>query len=607
MNEITNVAAYKFVRLDRLAQRRKQLHSLCRLLKLRGTILLSPEGINLFMAGADESVQHLLVQLRSDPALVDLDAKFSYSDRVPFRRLLVKVKSEIITFAVEGIQPARSTSPRLPPEKLKQWLDEGKHITLLDVRNDYEIKLGAFVKAQPIGVANFRQFPEAVERLPEQLKRQPLVMYCTGGIRCEKAGPLMEQKGFQEVYQLEGGILRYLEKCGGQHFQGECFVFDQRVGLDHQLRETATTMCFACQMPLTPDEQQSPMFVVGKSCPYCYKTEQQTMQQAIARRHEQIRGMVDPLPGSIPYENRRPITVPRNCDGFRLHQVLTQLHPHVATHQWLRALELGRLQCRGEPLRADDIVRAGQRIYNVEPATVEPSVNADIQLLYEDAFLVVVNKPAPLPMHPCGRFNRNTLIWILNQVYRPQQLRVAHRLDANTTGVVVLSRSRQIAGYVQPQFERGEVDKRYLVRVQGVPPQDEFVCEAPINVNPGRAGQRVVDQDGMPSTTRFRVIQRLADRTTLLEVRPLTGRTNQIRLHLAYLGWPVCGDPTYGLPEETQPAQTLPVDAPPLCLHAWKITLRHPLDGKCVAFSAPPPAWSIDGGIDSAASGWGSA
>ena len=267
---VVNVAAYLFTPLDRLAERREELRTLCKRGGLKGTILLSPEGINLFIAGAREGIERLLAHLRSDPLMANLEVKESLSDHQPFRRLLVKLKKEIIAFGVAGIAPGSSTSPKISATQLKEWLDEGRPVTLLDTRNDYEIRLGTFQNAMPIGVDHFRDFPAAVRRLPEALKDQPIVMFCTGGIRCEKAGPFMEQEGFREVYQLDGGILKYFEVCGAAHYQGDCFVFDQRVAVNPQLEETATTQCFACQHPLTSEDQQSAHYVRGESCPYCW-------------------------------------------------------------------------------------------------------------------------------------------------------------------------------------------------------------------------------------------------------------------------------------------------------------------------------------------------
>src|SRR5262249_5606336 len=145
----------------------------------------------------------------------------------PFRRMLVKVKQEIIAFGVAGIEPGRTTSTKLAPQTLKQWLDEGRPVTLLDTRNDYEVRLGTFENAVTLGIDHFRSFPAAVRELPAAMKQQPIVMFCTGGIRCEKAGPLMEREGFEQVFQLDGGILKYFEECGGEHYDGECFVFDR--------------------------------------------------------------------------------------------------------------------------------------------------------------------------------------------------------------------------------------------------------------------------------------------------------------------------------------------------------------------------------------------
>jgi UPF0176 protein len=227
------------------------------------------------------------------------------------------------------------------------------------------------------------------------------------------------------------------------------------------------------------------------------------------------------------------------------------------------------------------------------PNVIEPDVNGAIEILHEDDALIVVNKPAPLPMHAGGRFYRNTLQHILNKVYHPQKPRPAHRLDANTTGLVLVTRTRQFAGRLQPQFASGQVKKIYLVRVQGHPTEDAFNCDAPISSESGRLGARDVDLEfGLPSCTEFRVRQRHADGTALLEARPLTGRTNQIRVHAWHLGFPVCGDAVYLAGKKMGDTQTLSVDDPPLCLHAWQINFVHPLTKERVQFTAPPPNWA---------------
>jgi len=266
-----NVAAYKFVPLADLPTRRQRLRELCQQLELKGTILLSSEGINFFVAGERRAIDRLLHELQADAAIGELKIKESASDYQPFSRMLVKIKKEIIAFGIDGIAPASATSPKLPPQELRRWLDEGRHVILLDVRNDYEIRLGTFAGAVPIGIDHFRQFPAAVDNQSfADDPDVPVVMFCTGGIRCEKAGPYLERAGFGEVYQLDGGILNYFEECGSEHYEGDCFVFDKRTALDPKLQETSATLCYACQSPLTAEQQQSPHYVPSESCPYCY-------------------------------------------------------------------------------------------------------------------------------------------------------------------------------------------------------------------------------------------------------------------------------------------------------------------------------------------------
>jgi UPF0176 protein len=269
MPEFINLAGYRFAALGELPELRDRLLRQTKLLGLRGTILLSTEGINLVIAGTRAATTEILATLRAIPGFADLTPKESSSAEQPFNRMLVKIKKEIIAFGVGGINPALRPTAKLSASTLKQWLDEGRPVTLLDTRNDYEIRMGTFRGARPAGINQFRDFPAAVAQLPATLKTQPVVMFCTGGIRCEKAGPLMEREGFTDVHQLDGGILKYFEDCGGAHYEGECFVFDRRVGVDPQLRETGSVICFNCQMPLTVAEQKDPRFVPDKSCPHC--------------------------------------------------------------------------------------------------------------------------------------------------------------------------------------------------------------------------------------------------------------------------------------------------------------------------------------------------
>lgn len=237
-NTILNIAAYKFATLDNLPAWRSQLRELCEKLELKGTILLAPEGINLFLAGSENAAQSFLAALRIMPPLQDLTEKRSYSAAQPFGKLLVKLKQEIIPLGRPDIDPARAPAARLAPQELKCWLDEGREVVLFDTRNAFEIEHGAFRGAKHIGLENFRSFGKRVRELDPALKGKTIVTYCTGGIRCEKAAPLLIHEGFRDVYQLDGGILKYFETCGTSHFDGNCYVFDERVALDAELSPT---------------------------------------------------------------------------------------------------------------------------------------------------------------------------------------------------------------------------------------------------------------------------------------------------------------------------------------------------------------------------------
>jgi UPF0176 protein len=595
MKKTVNIAAYKFVSLSDLHSLRTRLLALCRSWELKGTILLSAEGINLFVAGERGKIDLLLAELRGIPGLEDLQLKVSETEHQPFTRMLVRVKKEIIAFGVEGINPGKHTSPKLAARELKQWLDEGRPVTLLDTRNDYEVKLGTFKNARPIGIDHFREFPDAVRKLPPELKEQPIVMFCTGGIRCEKAGPFMEREGFKNIFQLDGGILKYFEQCGGAHYDGECFVFDQRVGLDPSLQETESTQCFRCLTPLTEVDQKDARYISGQSCPYCFKSPAEQMALNIAQRHAAIRRAITPLPGSQPRDNFKPVNVPEDCDGKTLLQTLCRIVAHVPVSYWEGECARGLLvNLKREVISAKQIVRAGERYLHKFPGVIEPDVDGRVEILHEDEALIVLKKPAPLPMHAGGRFYRNTLQHILNEAYHPQKPHPAHRLDANTTGVLLVTRTRHFAGKLQPQFARGDVKKFYLVRVQGEPPEAVFSCDAPISGKSGKLGSREVDfESGLEARTEFRVVQKKSDGTTLLEARPLTGRTNQIRIHLWHLGFPVCGDSVYLPGKKTGDTQTLAVGDSPLCLHAWKISFTHPMSKQPMEFTAPPPMWAV--------------
>jgi RluA family pseudouridine synthase len=517
----------------------------------------------------------------------------SVSERQPFNRMLVRIKREIIAFGVPGIAPGLRTSPKVAPQELKRWLDEGRPITLLDTRNDYEVKLGTFKNALTLGLDHFRNFPAAVEDLPDDLKRRPLVMFCTGGIRCEKAGPYLEGIGFEQVFQLDGGILKYFDDCGSEHYDGECFVFDQRVGLDPNLATTENSLCFRCLTPLTVADQHDPRYVPEQSCPYCFLTDAEQMAQTLAMRELAVRQVTKPLPGSVPHDNDRPLKISAKHDGLQLLDALGEIFPHLTPDYWQERFDRQFiLNTHGQAVAAEHCVRPGEVYLHRTPANIEPAVNAAIRLLHEDAAIVVVHKPAPLPLHPSGRFNRNSLQWILNQVYYPQKLRPVHRLDANTTGVVVFARTRHFASQLQTQFAAGDVEKHYLARIQGRPLEASFDCDAPIGVEAKELGGRAVDEQGLAARTEFRLLYGFSDGTTLVAARPITGRTNQIRVHLQHLGLPVCGEQAYLANHKVGETQTHNVSDPPLCLHALRISFVHPMTKERVTFECPAPAWS---------------
>ena len=590
--EFVNISAYKFVDLDELAERKSELRPMCLSLGLKGTILLSLEGINMFLAGTREAIDEFMGHINSQPEYADILVKESFSDHQPFSRMLVRIKKEIISMGVEAIRPRQKTSPKISATQLKQWLDGGKDLTLLDVRNDYEIEIGTFVNAVAVGVDHFRKFPDATKQLPDSMKQKPVVMFCTGGIRCEKAGPFMEEEGFEEVYQLDGGILKYFEDCGGDHYQGDCFVFDKRVAVDPELKETEFEQCYACQSILTAQEQQSEEYEPPHSCPNCYQTPEEKLADLLAERDNLMSLVTTPLPGKAPYNNVRPMNVPLRFDEQTVIDFLVGMHAHLGLQYWQSECDASMVRYKGKPLASDQQIRSGWRIEHLVPQTTEPDVSNQVKFLYEDDVLIAVDKPAPLPMHPCGRFNRNSLSYFMGRVFAGEQIRILHRLDSNTTGVVVMARKKSAAKFVSPQFVNGEVDKTYLARVNGHPQSEQFSCSAAISADASKAGSRTIDENGLKSLTEFVVLERFADGTSLIECQPKTGRTNQIRIHLSHLGFPICGDPTYQSSTESADKQTLSIEDPSMCLHAWKIALTHPNSKQRFEIESEKPTWT---------------
>ncbi len=245
MTDILNVSAYKFVPLDDCAALRERLLADARASGLKGTILLAEEGINLFLAGPAEDLRGFLDRLQADPRLAGLPVKESWSDAIPFKRMLVKVKREIIRMNHPTIRPAEGRAPAVDARTLRRWLDqghddEGRPVVTLDTRNAFEVDHGTFEGAIDWRIGKFSDFPQAVQAHKPELEGKTVVSFCTGGIRCEKAAIYMREVGVERVLQLEGGILRYFEEAGGAHYQGGCFVFDEREALDPGLAPVAT-------------------------------------------------------------------------------------------------------------------------------------------------------------------------------------------------------------------------------------------------------------------------------------------------------------------------------------------------------------------------------
>jgi len=261
--------AYQFAKLsdEELETYRVEMKAKGKALGILGTVLLGREGMNFFLSGTDEAVLEMVTYFENTPEFKDMPYKISFSDEQPYTRMLVRIKNEIVTMGRLEVDPLTMEAPYLDAETFEQWYKDGKEMVILDTRNDYEIALGKFEGAIDFDIKSFRDFPEKIEAWPEEMKDKTIVTYCTGGIRCEKAAPFMKAAGFKNVYQLDGGILRYLEKMGQAHWQGECFVFDKRVAVGADLNETETIQCFACRMPLTKDIQTSP--IEEMVCPYC--------------------------------------------------------------------------------------------------------------------------------------------------------------------------------------------------------------------------------------------------------------------------------------------------------------------------------------------------
>ena len=257
---VVNVSGYRFAKLDWLPLLQADMQDALRQTGVLGTILLAEEGINIALAGTRVQIDLATAYFQNDDRFRDIWLKESFSDDIPFSKLKVRVRHEIIAFdgaEASDRQLHRPQAPGLAPETVALWLDEKRDFTLLDTRNSYEIASGTFQKAEHLDIAHFRDFQQAVQTALDEGRLQldkPMVTFCTGGIRCEKAAPWMLEKGFKEVYQIEGGVLNYFNHTGGKHWEGECFVFDDRVEVDCELSPTGATWCTDCQLRVAPGQ-----------------------------------------------------------------------------------------------------------------------------------------------------------------------------------------------------------------------------------------------------------------------------------------------------------------------------------------------------------------
>jgi UPF0176 protein len=266
---VLNIAGYKFKPLDELDVLISKFQNKCDVLDLRGSVYLSPNGINFSLAGSEEAIEQYLIFMEEDARFIDIPLKKTYSATQPFRRMKVRLKKEIISLGREDINPRELTGEYISPQELYAMYENNEDVIVLDTRNEYETRVGLFENAIDLQLDTFRDFPQAIEELPEEYKEKQIVMYCTGGIRCEKASAVMMKAGFSDVKQLEGGVLDYFKETGGAYWNGDCFVFDERVALDKELKETEYIYCYICREPLSAEEKASPDFKINEYCPYC--------------------------------------------------------------------------------------------------------------------------------------------------------------------------------------------------------------------------------------------------------------------------------------------------------------------------------------------------
>jgi len=292
-HQYLTAALYKFVSLPDYKSLQEPILNACESNHIKGTLLLAEEGINGTIAGLPLDIHNLLNFLRTNPLFknrfADLDHKESFADEHPFYRMKVKLKKEIVTLGVAGVSPTKLVGTYVKPEDWNALISD-PDVLLIDTRNDYEVDIGTFKGAIDPKTTTFREFPEYIAKHFDRTKHKKVAMFCTGGIRCEKASSYMMDQGFEEVFHLQGGILKYLETVpeAESMWEGECFVFDQRVAVKHNLEVGDFDQCYACRHPLSPAEMQSTQYTPGISCPYCYDKISEEKRASLTERQRQV-------------------------------------------------------------------------------------------------------------------------------------------------------------------------------------------------------------------------------------------------------------------------------------------------------------------------------
>ena len=290
-NEILVAALYKFVEIDDLLSLQSNLYEICEKNNIMGTILIANEGINGTISGKNNEINQTISLLKSDKRFANIEIKYSSTDKQPFHRMKVRLKKEIVTIGLPEINPNKKVGTYVNPEDWNDLISD-PNVIVIDTRNKYETKIGSFQNALDPETSSFREFPDWVKKFKSSKENanKKIAMFCTGGIRCEKASSLMKEEGFEDVYHLQGGILKYLETIDKENslWNGECFVFDQRVCLTDELEVGSYKMCFACRMPITEEEMQNEKYIEGISCIYCYDKTTKEKKERFGSRQRQI-------------------------------------------------------------------------------------------------------------------------------------------------------------------------------------------------------------------------------------------------------------------------------------------------------------------------------